>query len=147
MRKRFHVRISDNVLDEADWPIMAIHIRHNYNLITYVEEVKKGCYAFPNMIGWDLRKLFEWLKYDSTGHHPETYHDIGLYIANEKKFYKCDYTFNIDTVDGRWMACPVCDKTTHHNGDDECIPCINRRDIETAMNSAERLWLEGRTIR
>jgi hypothetical protein len=123
MRKRFHVRLSDSVLDDEDFPISAIYIRHSCNgeFITDMQAVRPGAYSLPPMINWDLPRLFEWLKYDSTGTHPEEYHEIGLFLNNN--FYPCDWTFNLETIDKKWMVCETCKATTAHDRDGRCTRC------------------------
>lgn len=121
MRKRFHIRISDNVLEPEDWPIAVIYIRGHLNTIASIDtSVKSGCYSFPSMLGWNLTQLFNWLKYDATGQHPETYHEIGLYDYKEKKFYPCGYNMKIETIDSNWCICSKCNETTIHDNNDLC---------------------------
>lgn len=76
------LRISDNVLDEKDWSVHEITFGSG-NVITKVKELKSGAYGFiddpkPDIypsVGWTRARLKKWLEYDSTGSHPENYHE------------------------------------------------------------------------
>ncbi len=73
----YRIRISDNVLDEEDWPIREILIRDG--VIVNVLDVHHGVYSWGETtptIGWDLERLCEWLDFDPTGSHPENWHEI-----------------------------------------------------------------------
>jgi hypothetical protein len=68
------VRISDNILDKEDWPV--IELTFSNGKIVSEKTLNKGAYAFESFIGWDRVDLLGWLAMDSTGQHPETYHSI-----------------------------------------------------------------------
>lgn len=126
MRKRFHLRISNNVYREEDFPIIAIYIRgNNPPSINNWSIVKLGIYEFPNMVNWTLQQLFDWLNKSSPDNQlNQEYHEIGLYDHVEEKFYPADGTFNIQTIHSRWAICKTCNRVTIYNtGYDECIQC------------------------
>lgn len=70
------VRISDNVLDEDDWPVRRIEIQGE--VIVSVEDIHQGVYAMDEMPdkGWDLDRLITWSSYDGTGTHPENFYEV-----------------------------------------------------------------------
>jgi len=72
--KELYVRLSDNVLELEDWPVAKLTIQGNS--VKKMEVVCKGAYDLPNMVGWTLADVAEWSRYDSTGYHPEEYHDV-----------------------------------------------------------------------
>jgi hypothetical protein len=72
----FAVRMSDNVLDPGDWPISIIKIDSGC-VIEQVNVIEKT-YSMPDMKGWTLKDLYNWLMIDTTGSHPEEYHDIAV---------------------------------------------------------------------
>jgi hypothetical protein len=74
----YKVRISDNVLDEEDWGSNTIHIEDGV-VVMSVTNVDKGVYNIPNMYGWTVGQIKDWLSWDPTGHHPENYHEIKAY--------------------------------------------------------------------
>jgi CO dehydrogenase/acetyl-CoA synthase alpha subunit len=71
----YHVRISDNVLDPEDWGHNTIRI-HNGKVVVSRTNVDVGAYDIPDMYGWDVEKIQEWLSHDSTGSYIETYQEI-----------------------------------------------------------------------
>jgi hypothetical protein len=70
------VRLSDNVLEDDDWPVRRIEIQEK--VIVGVEDIQQGVYGTGHMpdVGWGLSQLVGWLSYDGTGQHPENYHEI-----------------------------------------------------------------------
>jgi hypothetical protein len=84
------LRISDNVLDEDDWPIWCAIYNHE-GFLFRIHLIKEGVYAAfatvetpfheipPLQVGSTLRDLKIWVDYDSTGHHPEEYHDFRIF--------------------------------------------------------------------
>jgi len=70
------IRISDNVLEKEDWPVNLLIIRDG--LVVKEEEICPGAYRFEYMEGWTTHELCLWSQYDSTGSHPENYHEIHL---------------------------------------------------------------------
>jgi len=77
MRKPIlYARLSDNVLDPEDWPIVKLVIEGHEVVAT--ELVNRGCYDMTGMpaVGWTTQQIMKWTDYDSTGSHPENYHMI-----------------------------------------------------------------------
>jgi len=68
------VRISDNVLDDRDWPVAKLTFVNGK--ITRQQVVKEGLYEFDDLVGLDRIDLLGWLSEDPTGYHPEIYHEI-----------------------------------------------------------------------
>lgn len=78
MKSIVHLRISDNVLEEDDWPVVEATLTDGR--ITELKEIKSGVYSWgvAPTIGWLIKPLLTWLRYDPTGSHPETYHEIRI---------------------------------------------------------------------
>lgn len=76
---RIEVRITDNVLDPADWPLGWVEL--DADVITANRTTKRGVYSFPFgpgerlMVGAPLAALTDWIAYDPTGEHPEVYYE------------------------------------------------------------------------
>ncbi|RLF84616.1 hypothetical protein DRN34_05435 [Thermococci archaeon] len=68
------VRISDNVLSDEDWPV--IKFTFTGGKITGQEVMKDGVYAVEDLVGLDRVDFLGWLTEDTTGQHPEIYHEI-----------------------------------------------------------------------
>ena len=81
--KRLKVRIADNVLDDKDWPIRELVFVGDE--VVAALAVYAGVYSFgvnvdgrplhPGL-GWTLEQVAAWSAFDSTGHHPESYHEV-----------------------------------------------------------------------
>ncbi len=73
-----HLRISDNVLKDEDWGYVEATIVNGR--ITALREVEQGCYGwgYAPTVSWKLGRLLAWLDHDSTGSHPEQYHEIRI---------------------------------------------------------------------
>lgn len=71
-----YFRISDNVLEAIDWSIIKCGISNG--IITEYEVYADGVYAASYMPrkGWNIEQIMNWLNYDSTGFHPQTYHEL-----------------------------------------------------------------------
>lgn len=76
MKSIIHARIADSVLQDDNWGYIELTVVDG--LITGVREVEPGCYGwdYGPAAGWDLEQLLKWVKYDSTGTHPEEYHEL-----------------------------------------------------------------------
>lgn len=69
-----YVRISDSVLDDKDWTICRLTLVDN--VVTAKETIQKGVYRLDSPdVGTSLRDVVAWTHFDSTGSHPETYHE------------------------------------------------------------------------
>lgn len=66
-------RISDNVLDEEDWTPFEIEIKDGV-----VVRVDNDDPYYLSMVGWTTTELAKWTQYDSTGQHPEAYHELSV---------------------------------------------------------------------
>jgi len=80
------VRISDNVLDDEDWTVYELEFAVvkgrsstgapiTRTMVVNQRLVNQGVYG-DDIVGRDLERLALWLSYDSTGSHPEQYHEI-----------------------------------------------------------------------
>lgn len=67
-------RISDNVLDDEDWPIRKLTINQAGTVLA-VEDVfvPENGYSMKGMpeVGWTIEDLQRWASHDPTGQHPE----------------------------------------------------------------------------
>lgn len=71
---RIRVRISDNVLDEIDWPVYELELLGGF--VERSEIINPGAYG-RDFIGMTEERLLEWLSWQCPSHyHPEEYHDI-----------------------------------------------------------------------
>lgn len=70
------VRISDNVLDPKDWGVDMLTIKEGY--VVRQVNAYKGCFRMPDMLGWSLTDLHNWSSFDSTGSHPEIFHEVRI---------------------------------------------------------------------
>lgn len=91
MTKKMLVRVSDNVLNEKEWPVhevtLGIVATRGVGRLGVVDqvEVKSGCYTIPPMRGWLFEELAEWSREDPTGRHPETYNEIAMAPGRDEK--------------------------------------------------------------
>ena len=78
MKSVIHLRISDNVLDPPQWPVVEATIVDGR--IIELKEINPGVYGWPAAvsIGSTIDHLQHWLKYDGTPTHPVADHDIKL---------------------------------------------------------------------
>ena len=73
------LRISDNVLDELDWPMWLCVMADD--VIIQQRVIRTGAYSRSNSlpgVGDTMTDIIKWSSYDSTGEHPETYHRVGV---------------------------------------------------------------------
>jgi len=70
------VRISDNVLEDKDYGVRVLEILRG--VVVNFEDVKQGVYHndFLPTIGWTIEQIEKWSQHDSTGSHPENYHEV-----------------------------------------------------------------------
>lgn len=61
------VRISDNILDPKDWGEKKIRILHNK--VISCSNHKDGIYKIPDMEGWSIEQLIDWLNCDPADRH------------------------------------------------------------------------------
>jgi hypothetical protein len=77
--RSLRIRISDNVLDKEDWPIIEIkfgYLRCSKELMIVNQSlIEPGVYG-QDFLGWTVDQLAKWLSYDSTRDHPEIYHEV-----------------------------------------------------------------------
>ena len=70
-----YIRISDNVLDDADYHVSELTI-HN-SIVVGIKTIRDGCYPLgSDLIGMTTLQLTEWSEADYTGSHPENYHEL-----------------------------------------------------------------------
>lgn len=70
-------RISDNVLDEQEWPVVRLRFSADRR-IAERSVLRTGIYStdgFP-AIGDSLELVALWSNYDGTGSHPENYYEL-----------------------------------------------------------------------
>ena len=75
-------RISDNVLESEDWPVSLLIIRDG--IVVKQNDICNGCYDLGDMEGWTIEDLCDWSQFDSTGSHPENYHELHLTVGGEE---------------------------------------------------------------
>lgn len=79
MKSVIHLRISDNVLKDEDWPIVEATMVNSH--IVELKEIQRGAYVWRNsvFIGMRIDTLLKWLKHaEPTDAHPEYYCQIRL---------------------------------------------------------------------
>lgn len=64
-------RVSDNVLESYRFIPFLITISNGV-----VTEVAGLDFWHRLVLGWDVNELAEWTHHDSTGQHPETFHEL-----------------------------------------------------------------------
>ena len=76
VRGELLLRLSDNVLDEPDWPVYRIKLEHGKIVSRTV--VNQGAYGDDGTpaVGDGLPKVAEWLSYEGSGTHPENYYTV-----------------------------------------------------------------------
>ena len=67
--------INDNILSDKYFPIISLRFNSRGKVSAQLN-IRYGAYTFPDMIGWDLSEIQDWLNFDSTGKHPEIYHEV-----------------------------------------------------------------------
>jgi hypothetical protein len=67
-------RISDNVLDDTDWGVYKLSLKNG--VVKKQRTINQGAYAEIKFVGMSIEQLSSWSRYDSTGEHPETYHEL-----------------------------------------------------------------------
>ena len=81
---KVRVRISDNVLSNKEWTVYDLTFKGNdVPRVDSQTTVNEGVYG-DDFIGMSTVDLHKWNKYDSTGEHPETYHEV--YDRRKGKF-------------------------------------------------------------
>lgn len=73
-----HVRVSDNVLEEVDWPVRELTLDRVTKKVLDHKDLQEGVYGLdlaPRK-GWTLEKVQQWTAVDPTGYHPEVYQEI-----------------------------------------------------------------------
>jgi hypothetical protein len=68
-------RISDNVLDEEDWPVHVLRFREDGVCIRQTVE-NEGAYIMHNFVDQNLHKLVEWSNYDLASSSEELSHEL-----------------------------------------------------------------------
>lgn len=90
-RSIIYARISDNVLDDIDWPVRKLVLEDGR--VVEHEDVPPTEGAYPLVrfqdghdpcTGWTSFQLLEWSRRDYTGYHPERFHDLKAEI--DEKF-------------------------------------------------------------
>lgn len=73
-----HVRVSDNVLEDVDWPVRELTLDRVTKKVLDHKDLQEGVYGLdlaPRK-GWTLEKVQRWTAVDPTGQHPEVYQEI-----------------------------------------------------------------------
>lgn len=73
-------RISDNVLDDKHWGLACLVLEKG--CIDGIYPVQDGTYGdCTDQFAWGMLRMdiAEWTRFDSTGQHPEEYHEITIY--------------------------------------------------------------------
>lgn len=69
------VRISDNVLDEENWPIHTLKFNEKGVCVKQVVE-NEGVYKMKDFVGKNFYDLWDWSNYDTNGSEGEMTHDL-----------------------------------------------------------------------
>ena len=97
------VRISDNVSDEEDWTTYKLHFKGNdIPRVDCQKEIHKGIYGH-DFIGMSMIELHSWQKFDATGTHPETYHEVFDWRRNRFRDF-------MSVIDIRQIVCGGCNE-------------------------------------
>lgn len=70
---KIKIRISDNVLEEEDWPVFELTLGELE--VTETKILQPGVYG-RGFTGMPIERLLELLHFDPTGQHPEISYDI-----------------------------------------------------------------------
>ena len=73
------VRISDNILDDKDWSIYELEFNDKGGtpVVAKIRTLHDGgVYGCTVKEGMTAKELSKWSHLDTTGSHPETYHEI-----------------------------------------------------------------------
>ena len=102
-----HIRVSDNVLEEEDWPIRKLTLDLVTKKVTFHEDLAPGAYSLDTAprTGWTLEKVQRWTAVDPTGWHPETYNEIQ--DASEKFTQFFDFQDFLNMLEGAERLCAV----------------------------------------
>ncbi len=76
VQRTMFARVSDNVLEKADWPVVQLAVLDG--VVVAVETLHEGVHSIDSMprVGWTTDMMVDWINHDSTGSHPETYHEF-----------------------------------------------------------------------
>ena len=98
------LRLSDNVLGDEDMVIANVEIDLVSSMITKKVVIQAGAYgpeAIPG-VGTNLDELLLWLSHDSTGYHPEEYHEIKTASGDYRMVFDgCDLERVFEDLDNR----------------------------------------------
>ena len=67
-------RVSDNVLDDIDWGVYKLSLKNG--VVRKQRTINQGAYAETKFVGMSIEQLSLWSYHDSTGQHPENYHEL-----------------------------------------------------------------------
>ncbi len=67
-------RVSDNVLEDTDWGVYKLLLKDG--VVVEQSTINKGVYVIDPFVGMATTQLALWSSYDSTGRHPENYHEL-----------------------------------------------------------------------
>lgn len=75
---RIVARVSDNVLDDKDWPVVEADVEGGVVVRRWV--VNKGAYGTDTIlpVGMTVSEICEWTRHDGTGRHPEQYYELRI---------------------------------------------------------------------
>ena len=77
---RLKIRVSDNVLEDKDWTTyeLEFEIKEGVPSVSKINSSHKGAGVYIPGIekGMTAKELSKWSHLDTTGEHPETYHEI-----------------------------------------------------------------------
>lgn len=73
------VRISDNVLDEEDWPVHILRFREDGVCIRQTVE-NEGAYIMHNFVDQNLHELVKWSNRDLTDHYVEMLNELCIFM-------------------------------------------------------------------
>ncbi len=67
-------RVSDNVLEDSDWGVYKLSLKNG--VVRKQKVASPGVYVATDFVGMCIEQLSEWSCHDSTGRHPENYHEL-----------------------------------------------------------------------
>jgi len=74
------IRVSDNVLDEEDWPVHILKFHEDGVCVQQTVE-NEGVYKMDDFVGKDLNALIEWSNCDLIDSRDEISHDLCIFMC------------------------------------------------------------------
>jgi len=71
---KLYARIADSVLDDKDFGVICFGLRDGR--VVEQQTLVRGVQGAPDLIGMSEAEVLDWTRLDTTGQHPETYHEL-----------------------------------------------------------------------